>query len=332
MVLEVSYSTRTTFNIKNGTLKTTYNDNGYQVVFKVDGTQVNVPGTSTNGKASNGNCNIVTTLSLISLNMFVNVGFTVSCTDQANHTIGIAVHADISIGNVDSAPITNIEGDRGFIMSDGTNSVNMLLRDSYGSINVDTYWYGGYSSRTSNLWKNGTQSSPTYYDLKGVDSGMAFSWDNRLCQPGETLRFSLTSGIGKIMKPPELKMTKIPKDKYQMNPDLQIPIAGTVYHPDADRTCIVRYYIDVGEEIELASGLDVGQKTVSFSGYVQIPILSGGYHTMFFYAQDNKGIPSNAVNVRFYYDPFPRTVKKAKKKSVNSLAQIAGLYSLANEA
>ncbi|HHU17136.1 MAG TPA: hypothetical protein GXZ70_02760 [Clostridiales bacterium] len=58
---------------------------------------------------------------------------------------------------------------------------------------MDTYWFGGYSSRHGNVFNQ--VSGNTY----SGDSGMAYSWKDKILEPGQTRNFSVLIGIGDAM-------------------------------------------------------------------------------------------------------------------------------------
>ena len=163
----------------NGTIRTTFSNGGYTSVIKVGNSQQNL--TSTTGTINN--VTFVRKTVLNSEQNHIKTTYTVTNNSGTEQTIGISVHADIQIGSNDSAPI--YANNTGFRMTDGTYTFYVYLKNMPEVDNVDTIWYGHYNQRTSHLWDSTTATSVT-----GIDSGMAFSWNNRKIQPGETKTYS----------------------------------------------------------------------------------------------------------------------------------------------
>lgn len=163
----------------DGTIQTTFSNGGYTSVIKVGNSQQNL--TSTTGTINN--VTFVRKTVLNSEQNHIKTTYTVTNNSGTEQTIGISVHADIQIGSNDSAPI--YANNTGFRMTDGTYTFYVYLKNMPEVDNVDTIWYGHYSQRTDHLWDSTTATSVT-----GIDSGMAFSWNNRKIQPGETKTYS----------------------------------------------------------------------------------------------------------------------------------------------
>lgn len=177
----------TNFNIKGNGNKTTYSDMGYSTVLKVGTSETNI----TNGTGSNNGVTLNTTLENINDGNYVKITYKVKNTTSEKKTIGIATHADIMINNDDRATITNISGDRGFTMTDGTYNYKVMLRNTQMVTDVDTYWFGQYGQRTSHLWDSNGITNP----LTGVDSGMVYSWKDRKIAAGETQEYISIIGL-----------------------------------------------------------------------------------------------------------------------------------------
>ncbi|EAX99467.1 hypothetical protein TVAG_053100 [Trichomonas vaginalis G3] len=225
------------FNILIDDKQTTYSDQGYYTVFKVD-----------NDKTLN-NCKITTVLSSGSSNMFSNIGYKVYNSDTRLHTIGIATHADIQINNNDYASIYNLNGNTGFRMTDGTYTLSFVLR-GFDSPGVDTYWYGRFRARIDKMWNNGTGDSNYYSDLENIDCGIAFSWQDRRIGPGETLYFNMGSSSTNqdSSYKPSLTVTSI-ADSYRpcSKPFL---ISGSLSHSRRYSTTVyIKYRFDNNETI-----------------------------------------------------------------------------------
>ncbi len=104
-------------------------------------------------------------------------------TDSA--TYKLAVYSDVQIGANDFAPIQ--ETNYGFRMWDDNAHIELqahLHPTSYSEVtNVDHQWMGYYFYRVRNAYSTcDSYSNP----LTGVDSAIAFSWNNIPLGPGES--------------------------------------------------------------------------------------------------------------------------------------------------
>lgn len=183
---ELSNNGSTNFNIKGNGNKTTYSDRGYSTVLKVNGNTSDI----ISGTGTLDNVKLTTKLEYINDGNYIKISYIINNQSEENKTIGIATHADIMINNDDKATITNITGNRGFYMTDGSYNYKVMLRDTANVTNVDTYWFGKYSDRTNHLWDSSSISQ-----LVNVDSGMAYSWNNRTIAPGEEQIYTSIIGL-----------------------------------------------------------------------------------------------------------------------------------------
>lgn len=186
--LGVTEKSNGNFDVQGGvngtTLKTTFGNNGYESVVKVGNTEQ-----SMTSKSLTLDGIVVTRKTVYDDVMnYTKTTYTVTNTTNVDKTVSIACHSDVMIGNNDSAPIyaTNT----GFRMTDNTYDFYVYLKNMPGVTNVDTIWFGRYSDRKSNLWNSTTATSFT-----GIDSGMAFSWKDRVIAPGETKNYTFIINI-----------------------------------------------------------------------------------------------------------------------------------------
>lgn len=186
---DVSYvingSKGTNFNILGNGTQTTYNNIGYSTVFRVNETDTSIRG----GVGSSNGINFNTKIEPLWDGNYLKISYTIKNADTTPKTIGIATHADIMINKDDTATITDMNG-RGFTMTDGTYNYKVFLRSMENVVDVDTYWFGRYSDRMKNLWSNSNIN-----ELRGIDSGMAFSWKDRTIKPEETQVYSFIIGL-----------------------------------------------------------------------------------------------------------------------------------------
>lgn len=287
--------TDSNFNIWGDSVQTTFSDKGYFSVLNVNGTEANIK----NCSGSLNGVSVQTKLSYISNGNYVKISFEATNTSGSAKTIGIATYADIQIADNDYAPITNLSGNRGFTMTDGTKyTFTFLGRNSYGVTDVDTYWFGQFQIREENKWNN----SQTYVygsttERQG-DSGMAFSWKNRTIQNGEKLIFSVAIGIGTLNTPPTIRVTSQLKNSYYQGE--VVDVQGYVNDIDNGDIIIVKYAIDGGEEMVIANNLRPNGSEKYFHTSFTIPNnISNGQHFFQVWAADNCGNMSVPVTVYF---------------------------------
>ena len=265
--------TDSNFNIWGDSVQTTFSDKGYFSVLNVNGTEANIK----NCSGSLNGVSVQTKLSYISNGNYVKISFEATNTSGSAKTIGIATYADIQIANNDYAPITNLSGNRGFTMTDGTKyTFTFLGRNSYGVTDVDTYWFGQYQIREENKWNNSqTFDYGSESERKG-DSGMAFSWKNRTIQNGELI-FSVAIGIGTLNTPPTIRVTSQLKNSYYQGE--VVDVQGYVNDVDNGDIVTVKYAIDGGEEMVIANNLRPNGSEKYFHTSFTIPNnISNGQH------------------------------------------------------
>ena len=287
--------TDSNFNIWGDSVQTTFSDKGYFSVLNVNGTEANIK----NCSGSLNGVSVQTKLSYISNGNYVKISFEATNTSGSAKTIGIATYADIQIADNDYAPITNLSGNRGFTMTDGTKyTFTFLGRNSYGVTDVDTYWFGQFQIREENKWNN----SQTYVygsttERQG-DYGMAFSWKNRTIQNGEKLIFSVAIGIGTLNTPPTIRVTSQLKNSYYQGE--VVDVQGYVNDIDNGDIVTVKYAIDGGEEMVIANNLRPNGSEKYFHTSFTIPNnISNGQHFFQVWAADNCGNMSVPVTVYF---------------------------------
>lgn len=287
--------TDSNFNIWGDSVQTTYSDKGYFSMLNVNGTEANIK----NCSGSLNGVSVQTKLSYISNGNYVKISFEATNTSGSAKTIGIATYADIQIANNDYAPITNLSGNRGFTMTDGTKyTFTFLGRNSYGVTDVDTYWFGQYQIREENKWNNSqTFDYGSESERKG-DSGMAFSWKNRTIQNGEKLIFSVAIGIGTLNTPPTIRVTSQLKNSYYQGE--VVDVQGYVNDIDNGDIVTVKYAIDGGEEMVIANNLRPNGSEKYFHTSFSIPNnISNGKHFFQVWAADSCGNMSVPVTVYF---------------------------------
>ena len=287
--------TDSNFNIWGDSVQTTYSDRGYFSVLNVNGTEANIK----NCSGSLNGVSVQTKLSYISNGNYVKISFEATNTSGSTKTIGIATYADIQIADNDYAPITNLSGNRGFTMTDGTKyTFTFLGRNSYGVTDVDTYWFGQFQLREENKWNNSQTFDYGSESSRKGDSGMAFSWKNRTIQNGEKLIFSVAIGIGTLNTPPTIRVTSQLKNSYYQGE--VVDVQGYVNDINNGDIVTVKYAIDGGEEMVIANSLRPNGSEKYFHTSFSIPNnISNGKHFFQVWAADSCGNMSAPVTVYF---------------------------------
>ena len=287
--------TDSNFNIWGDSVQTTFSDKGYFSVLNVNGTEANIK----NCSGSLNGVSVQTKLSYISNGNYVKISFEATNTSGSTKTIGIATYADIQIADNDYAPITNLSGNRGFTMTDGTKyTFTFLGRNSYGVTDVDTYCFGQFQLREENKWNNSQTFDYGSESSRKGDSGMAFSWKNRTIQNGEKLIFSVAIGIGTLNTPPTIRVTSQLKNSYYQGE--VVDVQGYVNDVDNGDIVTVKYAIDGGEEMVIANNLRPNGSEKYFHTSFSIPNnISNGKHFFQVWAADSCGNMSVPVTVYF---------------------------------
>lgn len=306
MGISVFLASSANFNIHIYGYRTTFNDVGYTTVFKVDENQEVV----TNHKLELNKYYLETIISSSSSNAFANIAYKVTNRDTRPHKISIATHADIQIRDCDSASIYNLFGNRGFRMEDtcDSNTYTTFVLRGLGGIDVDTYWFGAYSSRQNNLFSNVDSSSYT-----GDDSGIAFSWKDRYIDPGQTITFSL---ISSSYSNPTIYIPSLSIDLSRTNAILTpsgVTMGLDVSIRDQDSNSFKLYYTnEKGNSNQIT--------TVSSKSSL-IPVTISSYYfdesqfSIQFYCQDDNNFYSNYVSLNTLIS-YPRISVSERPKSV----------------
>ncbi len=129
---------------------------------------------------------------------FLRIVYTLHNSGSETATVDFGSHADTQIGGHDGAPITKSEDGRGFKMVNTSDyypefkgaQFNFFGNGTIGVTDVDTYWFGYWSSRRGNVFNQ------VETDSFSGDSGMAYSWKDKTLAPGQTRTFSVLIGIG----------------------------------------------------------------------------------------------------------------------------------------
>lgn len=212
MAYEVSDSTATTVdvkgNYKGNWIQTTYNNNGYTV-----------------DKTGLTGATITAEPKFLNNGQYIQLNYTVTAGSSAITGGNLAVYADVKIGDNDYAAIEAIQQDGktiGLRMVDTHSNYsgcvsenaqfNLYFAEAGGVTAVSTYWFGYYSYKEDNAFKQIGVNSTTendsgynsdYTSYSGSDSGLAFSWQGIELAAGESRTFSVILGVGEKSDPPQ---------------------------------------------------------------------------------------------------------------------------------
>ncbi len=123
---------------------------------------------------------------------FIRIVYTLHNYGSEAQTVSFGSHADTQIGDDDGATITKFDDERGFKMVNRyyPAQFNFFGKGTIGVTDVDTYWFGNWSSRHDNIFNQ--TNVPGF----SGDSGMAYSWQGKTLAAGQTRIFSVLIGIG----------------------------------------------------------------------------------------------------------------------------------------
>lgn len=286
-------------------VKTTFNDNGYEAYMTLgDGeTEVSkesvVP--STEEKLWGNDLYTKYYADFVYDGNYVRLNYEIRNAGETVQTISIGGMADVQIAYSDSAPISVTDDGYGLVM---TSADNKLALRFYGEkFNtgdaVDTFWYGYFGDRFDNIFVQGSTNP-----LTGVDSGISFSWKNRIVEPGETLKFSVIIGVGTVNLPSVVTVNGI-FDADNNEKDMETGIQRDSYaelrvnvtDEDTEFSNISVYGSYDGEEPVKLENVELDE-----NGDCIVPInteLSVGEHLYEIYAVDNNGNISNIATAEF---------------------------------
>lgn len=289
-----SYTSSGKLNIWGEGVQSTFADYGYGIYLKVNGTETE----ASNGRATLNGVSLETNPVYVSDRNYVRIVYKVTNNSSSTKTIGVASCADIQIGSNDYAPISNLSGNRGFTMSGDGHSFNFLGRSTYGVVDVDTYWFGQYQVNRERKWNMSTTYDYAGQSSRRGDSGMAYSWQNRKLEPGETIELSVLIGIGDINEPPKITLDELSETTYTIKD--KIEVNGTVTDPDINDVVGVRYAFDNGTEYNIQTEMQPHGVYVPYSGQCPIPSdLTEGTHKLQVWAYDNHGNLSKVMEKEF---------------------------------
>lgn len=238
----------------------TYSDRGYKLALKVgDNSAVQVD--CLNGTTNNG---VTVMPSVMQQGELARVCYTVTNNTDEDVVVSLGTHADVMIGNNDSAPISrrldSLGQPYGVTMKDGNGAQLCVLFGAglAGVTAVSDYWFGGYYTNTEPEQMVGNYSSGSNYMVENgsYDSGMGWCWKDRTIQAGTTVVFSYLIGVGEVNLEPNSTFEVTPDDQEGWN-DLSRPhrltLTGT-YESPAGLDGIIDYAVEDSEDWQALTG------------------------------------------------------------------------------
>lgn len=232
----------------------TYSNAGYRVAIQIDnGTATSVD--CLNGTTVNG---VTCVASIEQQGELARICYTITNLNGVDVTVSLGTHADVMIGNNDSAPISrriDTNGNTyGVTMKDGNSAQLCVLFGAglAGVTSVSDFWFGRYSLNREPYQMVGNYSSGNNYmqENGSYDSGMGWCWKNRTIPAGATVVFSYLIGVGEVNLEPNSSFEVTPDDPEGWN-DLSRPhklsLEGT-YESPAGLDGMIEYAVEDSEE------------------------------------------------------------------------------------
>ena len=238
----------------------TYSDYGYKLSVKVDNNSA-IRVDCLNGTTANG----VTVLPYVEQQGELSrICYSVTNNNAEDVIVSLGTHADVMIGNNDSAPISrridSLGKTYGITMQDGNGAQLCVLFGSglTGVTSVDDFWFGYYYTNADSEQMVGNYVSGDNYMVENgyYDSGMGWCWKERSIQAGATMVFSYLIGVGEVNLEPNSTFEATPEDKYSWN-DLSQPHRLTLtgkYESPAGLDGIIDYAVEDSEEWQALTG------------------------------------------------------------------------------
>lgn len=298
-------------NYKNNWIQTTYARAGYSVE------KANLDGAAVTSSAK-----------FINGGKYVQLSYTITAGGSAVEGGKLAVHADIQIGDNDSAAVEVIQDADGEVI--GLKMVdthsnrpgclsqdaqfNLYFGDTGGVTPVDTYWFGEFGDRTRTNSTYGkicfaplnddTKSSyGTYEQADGVytrfsdeDSGFAVSWQNIDLGAGQSRTYSFILGVGEKADPPRwgdgnaITLT-LAADATQ---DRRLVNVSARVRDAAGLTDTLYYSVDGGEG-QVLGEVEADGSVKAINGQLDLSGCAEGSYLFSFWVVNSKGAASASV-------------------------------------
>lgn len=272
----------------------TYSDYGYKLSVQV-GSNSAIRVDCLNGTTDGG---VTVQPSIEQQGELARICYTVTNANETDVVISLGTHADVMIGNNDSAPISRridtLGQPYGLTMKDGNGAQLCVLFGTglAGVTAVSNFWFGHWSdnSEPSYMVGNYYEGSNWMIEDSSYDSGMGWCWQDRTIAAGSTVIFSYLIGVGEVNLEPNSSFEVTPDDAEGWN-DLSRPhvltLEGT-YESPAGLEGRIEYAVEDSEEwTPLTEMLPSGG---TFSGEITAMFdATKSIHTIRFRTVDNVG-------------------------------------------
>lgn len=245
--------------------RSTYNDCGYDVAMQVgDGSAVKMD--CLNGSNVNG---IKFEADVIPQADLARVCYYITNTNDYDTSISLGIHADVMIGDNDSAPIIRKVDTNGntyglaLLNGNGAQLCVMFGSGLTGVTSVSDFWFGGWSSNSSadEMVGNYSQGNNWMIENSSYDSGMGWCWKNRTIPAGATVTFSWLIGVGDVKLEPNSNFEVTPEDPDGWNDLSRLHVLAMEgdYESPAGLAGRIEYAVENSEEwIALTEMLESG--------------------------------------------------------------------------
>jgi hypothetical protein len=265
-------------------IQTTYGNYGYFTSLRVGNQETYVTGF---GPTTLDNIEIDTILENQE-NYYIKIIFNLTNVGNSDKVASVEVDSDVMIDNDDHATIQVYGEGRGFYMKMRTElySFTFVGKNSPGVTDIDTYWFGQYSNRYVNRWRQ-----TNLRILNNTDSGMVFAWQNRTVPAHGFITLSALIGVLEPTVPPDMNLTSSQITAVESDGD--ILFAGRIFSEDRSQRFTLFLTIDGNNNRIIASNIVSGE-LFSYRLIISETYLSEGIHTFTIWARDPQGGLSNA--------------------------------------
>ena len=243
----------------------TYANGGYRVAMQV-GNNAAMNLDCLNGSTIDG---VKFEAEVIAQADLARVCYYITNTNDKDTTVSLGIHADVMIGNNDSAPIIRkvdtLGNTYGLALLDGNGAQLCVLFGTglTGVTGVSDFWFGYYYLNWEAYQMVGNYSSGECYMLENssYDSGMGWCWKNRTIPAGATVTFSWLIGVGDVKLEPNSSFEASPEDPDAWNDlsRLHVLTMEGEYESPAGLSGRIEYAVEESEEwIALTEMLESG--------------------------------------------------------------------------
>lgn len=131
----------------------------------------------------------------------IQLNYIVKNNGNTEKVFSLGAASDVEIGEGDRASIYRFPEGNGFMMVSNDDADKDPVTEEYAQLNfwgksapgvtdVTDFWFGRYGLR------NGFNKDEGNTELVGVDSGMSYSWKNKVIAPNATQTYSVLFGVG----------------------------------------------------------------------------------------------------------------------------------------